>query len=513
MLRRLVSLIAVPLLVLAACSSRSTREEATLTSSVDGSALVQERDGNASSEEVEEQAGRGGSEEVVEEQQETDERLQAYREAIADGSFGVPAPVAESSVAGWLGPRLFNPDTNDWEPAIAADRNSPYVYLITTRYGEPKTCSSHCPTPFIPLAISKDGGKTYGPERPLCVCRGSGAQYDPTIEVVKNTGDVYSAFLNADRAGGFSTVFTRSTDHGKTWTHPVHVYGHVAWTDKPEITASANGKDVYVSWNGPQNGDLYVGISHDYGRTWTQKKLTSSKRYYFAYDAKTLPDGTVIFSESSILYQGGRIVEGSRVWHHAIISRNNGKNWKNVVVDKVEVGEPCVAEGCGPDFYTGQTSVSVNSNGNLVFAYEGATRELGPQTVYVRRSHDEGRTWGPRSALSVKGENATGPRLVGIGASDVRLWYMQTEHNDDPDAWNVWYRRSTDGGATWSKPVRLNDSSPKVAGYINQDGSFQEIYGDYGDIDINSRRETVATWGEGFSWTGPGGTWYNVGGL
>ena len=132
---------------------------------------------------------------------------------------------------------------------------------------------------------------------PLCECLRSKAQYDPTIEVVPNTGAVYSAFLNFDRHNGFSTVFTKSTDHGQTWTEPVHVYGNVSWTDKPEITTSASGKDVYVSWNGPQGGDLYVGISHDYGETWTQKKLSDDKRYYYAYDARVLGDGTVIFSE------------------------------------------------------------------------------------------------------------------------------------------------------------------------------------------------------------------------
>src|SRR2546430_1258507 len=85
-----------------------------------------------------------------------------------------------------------------------------------------------------------------------------------------DTGDVYAVFLNADKADAFSTAFMRSTDHGKTWTDPVHVYGNVGWTDKPEVTMSAGGKDVYVSWNGPTGGDLWMGVSHDYGKTWTQ---------------------------------------------------------------------------------------------------------------------------------------------------------------------------------------------------------------------------------------------------
>jgi hypothetical protein len=173
---------------------------------------------------------------------------------------------------------------------------------------------------------------------------------------VPNTGAVYSAFLNWDRHNGFSTVFTKSTDHGQTWSEPVHVYGNVSWTDKPEITSSASGKDVYVSWNGPQGGDLYVGISHDFGETWTQQKLSDDKRYYYAYDARVLGDGTVVFSESSIVYSGLTNVSGE-VWHHAVISRDKGETWQNVVVAKVPLGESCVAAGCYPDFYAGQTSV------------------------------------------------------------------------------------------------------------------------------------------------------------
>jgi hypothetical protein len=451
---------------------------------------------------------RGGSE-AEREQQETAERLEALAEAQANGTFGAAAVVPSSPTAGWTGSTLLNPATDDWEPAVAADPDAPYVYLTTTRYGQPKTCPSHCPTPYIALTVSSDGGHTWGPQAPLCVCRGSKAQYDPTIEVVPKTGVVYSVFLNADRAGGFSTVFIRSTDHGRTWTDPVHVYGKVSWTDKPEVTTSASGKDVYVSWNGPQGGDLYVGQSHDAGKTWTQRKLTTTKRYYYAYDGRVLPDGTVVFSESSLVYSGSTNVS-DQVWHHAIVSRNRGRTWENIVVAKVPVGEACVAEGCSPDFYTGQTSLVSGAAGHLVFAYEGPAADHGPQRILVKTSSDEGRTWGAATVLSAIGENATGPRLASFGGGDVRLWYMQTSGGDDPDAWNVWYRSSPNGGGTWSSPVKLNDAVGGSAGYVNADGSFQEVYGDYGEIAVTSQGKTFAAWGEGVSWLGPGGTWFDL---
>ncbi|HYX86478.1 MAG TPA: sialidase family protein [Gaiellales bacterium] len=453
-------------------------------------------------------AERAGVEEGQDEQKLTAERLDALAKAKANGRFGAKVAATAAPATGWVGSRVLDPSTDDWEPAVAADPSAPYVYLLTTRYGQAKTCSSHCPTPYLALTVSSDGGATWGPQVPLCVCRGSGAQYDPTIEVVPGTGAVYAAFLNADRAGGFSTVFTESTDHGATWSTPVHVYGNVSWTDKPEVTMNASGRDVYVSWNGPQGGDLYVGQSHDFGATWTQQKLTDTKRYYYAYDGRVLADGTVVFSESSEVYSGSKTAIGE-VWHHAIISRDQGATWENVVVAKVPIGEACVAAGCSPDFYLGQTSVVSDATGHLVFAYEGPTTDGGPQRVYVVTSADEGRTWGTPVALSVSGEDATGPRLASSGGGNVRIWYMQTAGGDNPDAWNVWYRTSQTGGQSWSSPVKIDDAPAGAAGYVKANG-FDEIYGDYGEIAVTSAGKTIATWGEGFSYNGPGGTWFNV---
>ena len=471
-----------------------------------GTPSAQSEPGSAEGEE-----GRGervGSEEIEEEGEVTADRLEALARARANGRFGGTVAATTNPANGWIGSQVLNDATDDWEPAVAADPSGPYVYVLTTRYGEPKTCSSHCPTPFLALSVSSDGGSTWGAQAPLCICRGSGAQYDPTIEVVPDTGEVYAVFLNADRAGGFSTVFTKSSDHGATWSEPVHVYGNVSWTDKPEVATNTPGRDVYVSWNGPQGGDLYVGQSHDFGATWTQQKLSDSKRYFYAYDARVLASGTVVFSESSLTYSGSKSVDGE-VWHHALISRDQGATWENVVVAKVPVGEACIAAGCSPDFYTGQTSVVSDAPGHLVLAYEGPTTSGGPQRVYVATSSDEGRTWGSGVPLSVAGENATQPRLASAGGGDLRIWYMQTAGGDDPDAWNVWYRTSPNGGRSWSSPQRISDAPPGAADYIGQSG-FAEVYGDYGEIAVTNAGKTVATWGEGFSYTGPGGTWINV---
>jgi BNR repeat-like domain len=502
--RRLVALLVALVLLAAACSSHTTSQAPKVSTASEAG------------------AGRGdvsGQDAGSEESAITTARLNALTSARTAGTFGHSTQaVINSSATGWAGEQVVNPNVDDWEPAVATDPHGPYIYILTTRYGTGAPCTPHCPTPYIVLTVSSNNGATWGPQVPIWGVKGTKAQYDPTITVAPNTGEVYAFFLNADRHGGFSTLFIKSSDHGQTWTNPVRPNGSVSWTDKPEITTSANGKNVYVSWNGPTGGDLWVGVSHDFGATWTQTRVVDSRRYFYAYDAKTLPDGTVIFSESSFRYTCAgsgsfNCISSGEVWHHAIISRDKGATWQNVIVAKVPIGESCYSTGCG-EFYTGQTSVATDANGRLVFAYEGPITDGGPQRSYVKISTDEGRTWGAATVLSVNGEDSTQPRLVGTGNGDFRVWYMQTangdaQRSDGTHDWNVWYRTSNDGGGTWSTPVKISDAPAGAAGYVNARG-FDEIYGDYGEIALTSTGKTIGVWGEGYSYFGPGGCWFNI---
>ena len=96
------------------------------------------------------------------------------------------------------------------------------------------------------------------------------------------------------------------------------------------------------------------------------------------------------------------------------------------------------------DYYLGHSAVSADANGALVMLYDGATTAGGPQTVFSRRSTDAGASWSARTALSTAGVFSSFPAMESRGSGDVRVFYMQQDGG--PDAWNVWYRGSTDGG-------------------------------------------------------------------
>jgi len=440
-----------------------------------------------------------------------EERHEAYEEAEREGTVGQVRPTAGAGVAaaaaGWAGELPVDAVADDWEPAVAADPTAPYVYTLVTRYAG-KPCPGNCPSPYIALRISADGGASWGAAKALCACKGSG-QFDPIIEVVPgpgpNQGAVYASYMN-----GYNIVFVKSTNHGATWTAPVNVYGNVSWNDKPTIAVSDSGVDVYISFNGPTGGDPWMAQSHDGGVTWTQTKLVDSNRYYFDFDSDVASDGTVYFAQTSILYGGGGnkgTVPSGQIEEHVFISRDRGATWENRTIASVWPGLACVAAGCPPDFYLGHIALSVDGTGKVVALYDGAPAAGGLQTIEARRSSDGGRTWSAPLTLSVAVEEAVTPAVESRLNGDVRAWYYQTSGGGNVDAWNVWYRTSTDGGATWTAAVNISDATGGAA--YKAAAGFAEVYGDYGELGITSTGNSIAIWGEGLSYTGPGGVWFN----
>jgi hypothetical protein len=211
----------------------------------------------------------------------------------------------------------------------------------------------------------------------------------------------------------------------------------------------------------------------------------------------------VTFAQMSETYTGPGGASEGPVLVHAISSDDGGATWTDVVVDSVELGVPCTSERCYADYYDGHAALAADPDGDLVIAYDGARTVGGPRRIWVRSSTDGGITWGARTAISPRGVNAGFPVAVGAGNDGVRLWFMDQRTG----RWNVWYRSSSDLGATWTEPVRISDAISGTA-YKDRHG-FAEAYGDYGEIGITNAGKTVAVWGEGASYRGPGGVWFN----
>ena len=445
------------------------------------------------------------NEEKEEQAEKLERRLEALEAAERRGEVGQVRPAAAAAAAspGWAGETPFDATADDWEPAIAADPSAPWVYALVTRYGGGKPCPGNCPTPYTALRISSDGGATWGASKPLCACKGGG-QFDPIIEVVPKTGSVYALYMN-----GFNVVFVKSTDHGAHWTGPVKTYGNVSWNDKPVIAVSDDGQDVYVTFNGPTGGDPWLAQSHDFGATWTQTKLVNSDRYFFAFDADVAPDGTAYLSQSSLLYGGGGnkgTTPTGTIEEHVFVSTDRGAHWTDRNVAQVQPGLACTAAGCSPDFYLGHSALSADAGGALTLLYDGASTAGGQQTVVARRSTDRGATWTAPVTLSKAGEEATSPavesarhgrRACLVDGDERRQRRCMERLVPQVD------RRGRDVGSA-REAVRRNGRC-RVQDPGRLPGDVRRLRGN-GD---QQRRQDLAIWGEGASWDGPGGVWFN----
>jgi hypothetical protein len=132
----------------------------------------------------------------------------------------------------------------------------------------------------------------------------------------------------------------------------------------------------------------------------------------------------------------------------------------------------------------------------------------GPARLYARRSLDTGASWGPAALASAAGTavGAGFPQLVSGGRpGDFRLVFMDDRRG--PRAWNVWLRRTREGG--WTPPARLSGGLPR-APYQSPAG-FVAPYGDYLGAAVDALGVNHVIWGEGPSYDGPGGSWFTSG--
>jgi putative cell wall binding repeat protein len=101
----------------------------------------------------------------------------------------------------------------------------------------------------------------------------------------------------------------------------------------------------------------------------------------------------------------------------------------------------------------------VGPDGAVYVAWRNRDTGAAPSNVIVGKSTDGGRTWlrNLAGAVTGLGQGAGGgmPEL-GVDRASGALYvvYQETEPYGDLD---IFFQRSTDGGATWSSPVRVND--------------------------------------------------------
>jgi hypothetical protein len=404
------------------------------------------------------------------------------------------APALARPAAGAFAPeRPFAFGWDDWEPSVVAD-GAGRVLVFTTRYGAEPLCGD-CPEHRIVYRRSTDRGRTFGPVRTLCRCPGFGGQNDP-VAVADRRNRLFVTWMN-----DFHVSFARSLDGGRTWSRYVRLDRGLPWSDKPWIGASPSGRHVYVVFNAPTLGDPWAVASHDAGRTWTRPiRILRGPRYFFSGGVAVLDDGTVLSAQNAYAqdYTGD-------VHMVLVRSTDGGRSWSHRRLGRSREARPCPPAAQCPDGFLGaQDTIAADARGRLYLLWSSSTRPRGPARLLLRRSDDGGASWSAPRSVGTGGPRADHgfPMIAAAGHGDVRIAWME----ERAGWWNTWFRRSDDGGATWSASVRLSDRAGG-APYKSRRG-FRFPYGDYGQLAIGAGGVSHAAWGEGPSYAGPGDTWY-----
>jgi hypothetical protein len=327
-------------------------------------------------------------------------------------------------------------------------------------------------------------------------CRKARWQNDPVL-AVSATGVIYAAWMN-----NWDVVFARSPDHGRTWTdlHDFRRALGASFTDKPWIAISPSGKDVYVAFNSSHS---YVSASHDYGRTWSGPVLTTSGgRYWFAEAGAVAPAGDVFFAESAE-HQDAK----GPVLLAVLSSADGGARWTTIYVGRSQQQPHCPVRGCPGDFYGAQAALAIDRAGTILAAYVANASPGAPMRLYAITSANGGVSWSAPVTLDARGvrigadfpEVTAGPR-----PGDFRVAWEDDANG--ATAWNVWYRATANGGASWSRAVRVSDRG-SGAPYKTKAG-FRFPYGDYFGMTVDRLGASYLIWSEGTSYIGPGNTWW-----
>jgi hypothetical protein len=412
---------------------------------------------------------------------------------------------------------------DDWEPTMASD--SSHVYVLITHYAGSTACdpASGQNNSRIMIQVSSDGGRTFSAPAVVAPTPGGIAypqQADPSITVDKTTGAVYVSFLAYGLSGGHTDIYVaKSTDHGAAFAQAVQANAKGCKNcDHEKILASNNV--VYDAYT--QGHYHFIAVSTDGGATFTQSLVDSTFVVGFA-------EGGVLDSHGNAWFAWGDCstsnCTSSPAGNYRVSETpaGGGTTTFSPVLATSPQGPNCPYSKCGFAYFGPQDAIAIDSAGTLYLAWQtgqapssksppvielsscAASCLTGSGWSTVGRVDDKTAANCPNSACY-----ALFPNIVAAGPGQLYATWMDDRNDsldgtvDHVDGWNLWYRASVNGGATWTGPGQQVSRFDPSQSQETPNG-FLFPYGDYTGLIINTACASPApamTWGEGHNWTG-----------
>ena len=281
--------------------------------------------------------------------------------------------------------------------------------------------------------------------------------------------------------GDYSTVnseifYKKSTDNGTTWTGLTRMTWNSGDSWLPSVAADSN-TGIHVVWDDgtPGNREIYYKRSTDSGATWSG--LT---RMTWNSGASSAP---VVAADSSnrihvVWYDGTS--SNAEILHKR--STDGGATWSGITRLTFNSGDSL------------WPSIATDSSGGIHVVWEDGTP--GNDEIFYKSSSDSGVTWSGLTRLTWNADNSYTPSIAADSTNGIHVVWCDTPGNGD-----IFYKRSTDSGANWSGITRLTWNSggsyePCIA--ADSSGGIHLIWEDgtpgNEEIFYKSSSDSGATW-------------------
>ena len=292
----------------------------------------------------------------------------------------------------------------------------PYVnkYVRVTGFDDP-SCEGFLNVTGIEVLLSPCPTWTW--QR---LSNNAGSSGWPAIAV--SGSNVHVVWMDNTLGGNYEIFYKRSTNNGTTWSWQ-RLSNNAGTSDAPAIAVS--GSIVHVVWMDNTLGgnyEIFYKRSTNNGTTWSWQRLSNNAGY------SDWPAIAVSGSNVHVVWQDDTFGGNQEIFYKRSTDNGNTWSWQRL------------SNNAG---FSGRPAIAVNG-GNVHVVWEDNTLG-GNGEIFYKRSTNGGASW-TWQRLSNNGGISDDPAIAVSGNNVHVVWHDGSLGGNG----EIFYKRSTNNGATWS---------------------------------------------------------------
>ncbi len=284
----------------------------------------------------------------------------------------------------------------------------------------------------ILFSRSSDGGATFS--APINLSHSRLFPFGPRISVDSHDG--INVVWNDNSPGNLDVFFSRSTDGGLTFSSPVNVSHDASASSSPQVAADSTG-NIFVVW---ENDSGVLGVlfsrSVDGGLTFSAPAMVSTNTSGSISPQMAVgPTGNVYLA-----------------WEDDFVSGSDVSFNRSLDQGQTFLGATSLSHGVGNS--TGvQLNVDAAGNLNAVWSNDSP----GNFDIFFTRSSNGGLNFSAPSNISKTLGFSSTALIATDSAGNINV--IWTDNTPPANATDIFYTRSSNGGASFSAPINVSSNS------------------------------------------------------